>query len=35
MSQNAKTALVLATVSLASFVGIVVKYWLLSGGLSG
>jgi hypothetical protein len=31
MSKNAKTALVLASISLAFFVGIIVKYWLLNG----
>jgi hypothetical protein len=31
MSKNAKTALVLASISLAFFVGIVAKYWLLNG----
>lgn len=31
MSRNAQTALVLASVALVSFVGIVVKYWILSG----
>jgi hypothetical protein len=29
MSQNAKTALVLASIALATFLGIVAKYWLL------
>jgi hypothetical protein len=31
MSRNAKTALVLASVALVSFLGIVAKYWLLRG----
>jgi hypothetical protein len=31
MSKNAKTALVLASISLAFFVGIIAKYWLLNG----
>ena len=30
MSRNLKTALVLASVALATFLGIIVKYWLLS-----
>ncbi|HEX9431456.1 MAG TPA: cytochrome oxidase small assembly protein [Burkholderiales bacterium] len=29
MSRNAKTALVLATIALAFFLGIIAKYWLL------
>ena len=29
MSRNAKTALVLASISLAFFLGIIAKYWLL------
>jgi hypothetical protein len=29
MTKNAKTALVLATIALAFFVGIIAKYWLL------
>jgi hypothetical protein len=29
MSRNAKTGLILATVALAFFVGIVIKYWFL------
>jgi hypothetical protein len=29
VSKNAKTALVLATVALAFFLGIIAKYWLL------
>jgi len=31
MSKNAKTALVLASIALASFLGIVAKYWILRG----
>jgi hypothetical protein len=30
MSKNLKTALVLATVALTTFFGIIAKYWLLS-----
>jgi hypothetical protein len=30
MSKNARTALILATVALAFFVGIIAKFWLLS-----
>ncbi|HZS67308.1 MAG TPA: cytochrome oxidase small assembly protein [Burkholderiales bacterium] len=29
MSKNARTALILATVALAFFVGIIAKFWLL------
>ena len=29
MSKNAKTALVLASIALAFFLGIIAKYWLL------
>jgi hypothetical protein len=29
VSRNAKTALVLATIALAFFLGIIAKYWLL------
>ncbi|HYR33264.1 MAG TPA: cytochrome oxidase small assembly protein [Burkholderiales bacterium] len=29
MSKNAKTALVLATIALAFFLGIIAKYWWL------
>jgi hypothetical protein len=29
VSKNAKTALVLATIALAFFFGIIAKYWLL------
>jgi hypothetical protein len=28
MSRNAKTALILATIALMFFLGIIVKYWL-------
>jgi hypothetical protein len=31
MSKNAKTALVLASIALASFAGIIAKYWVLNG----
>ena len=31
MSQNAKTALVLGSIALTAFLGIVAKYWLLGG----
>jgi hypothetical protein len=31
MSRNAKTALVLASVAFAFFLGIIAKYWLLNG----
>ncbi|HKX37106.1 MAG TPA: cytochrome oxidase small assembly protein [Burkholderiales bacterium] len=31
MSKNAKTALVLASIAAAFFVGIIAKYWLLNG----
>lgn len=31
MSRNAQTALVLASIALTTFVGIIVKYWLLNG----
>jgi len=30
VSKNARTALILATVALAFFVGIIAKFWLLS-----
>jgi hypothetical protein len=30
MSKNAKTALVLASIALAAFLGIIAKYWLLN-----
>ncbi|HYY60735.1 MAG TPA: cytochrome oxidase small assembly protein [Burkholderiales bacterium] len=30
MSKNARTALILATVALAFFLGIIAKFWLLS-----
>jgi hypothetical protein len=29
VSRNAKTGLILATIALAFFVGIIAKYWLL------
>jgi len=29
VSKNAKTALILASIALAFFLGIIVKYWLL------
>ena len=31
MSRNLKTALALVTISLVSFIGIVVKFWILRG----
>jgi hypothetical protein len=31
VSKNAKTALVLASIAAAFFVGIIAKYWLLNG----
>jgi len=30
VSKNARTALVLATIALAFFVGIIAKYWVLN-----
>jgi hypothetical protein len=30
VSKNVKTALILATIALTTFVGIIAKYWLLS-----
>jgi hypothetical protein len=30
MSRNLKTALVLASIALATFLGIIAKYWLLN-----
>jgi hypothetical protein len=30
VSRNAKTALILASIALAFFLGIIAKYWLLS-----
>jgi hypothetical protein len=30
MSRNARTALILASIALAFFVGTIAKYWLLS-----
>ncbi|MGH8703872.1 MAG: cytochrome oxidase small assembly protein [Burkholderiales bacterium] len=32
MSRNLKTALVLASIALMTFVGIIAKYWVLGGG---
>ena len=29
MSKNARTALILATIALAFFLGIIAKYWLM------
>jgi hypothetical protein len=31
VSRNARTALVLASIALAFFVGVIAKYWLLNG----
>jgi hypothetical protein len=31
MSRNLKTALVLASISLTTFVGIIAKYWIMNG----
>jgi hypothetical protein len=31
VSRNAKTALVLASIAAAFFLGIIAKYWLLNG----
>ncbi len=31
MSRNLKTALVLASIAMTAFVGIIAKYWLLKG----
>ena len=31
MTRNARTALILGTIALAFFVGIIAKYWLLNG----
>jgi hypothetical protein len=31
MSRNAKTALVLVSIALTTFAGIVAKYWILNG----
>jgi hypothetical protein len=31
MSRNLKTALVLASIALTTFCGIVAKYWILNG----
>jgi hypothetical protein len=32
MSRNLTTALVLASIALTTFVGIIAKYWILGGG---
>jgi hypothetical protein len=31
VSKNARTALIVASIALAFFVGIIAKYWLLNG----
>jgi hypothetical protein len=31
VTRNAKTALILATIALAFFLGIIAKYWILNG----
>jgi hypothetical protein len=31
MSRNAKTAMVLVSIALTTFIGIIAKYWLLNG----
>ena len=31
MSKNTRTALILASIALAAFLGIIAKYWLLNG----
>ena len=31
MTQNQKTALVLASIALVAFLGIIARYWLLGG----
>jgi hypothetical protein len=31
LSRNAKTGLILATIALAWFLGVVVKYWVMGG----
>jgi hypothetical protein len=31
VSRNVRTALVLASIALAFFVGVIAKYWLLNG----
>jgi hypothetical protein len=31
MSRNLKTALVLASIALTTFAGIILKYWMLNG----
>jgi len=32
VSRNLKTALALVSIALVSFIGIIVKFWILSGG---
>jgi hypothetical protein len=31
LSKNAKTGLILASIALAWFVGVVIKYWVMGG----
>jgi hypothetical protein len=31
LSKNARTALILASIALAFFLGVIAKYWLMSG----
>jgi hypothetical protein len=31
LSRNAKTGLILATIALAWFLGVIVKYWVMGG----
>jgi hypothetical protein len=31
VSKNARTALIVASIALAFFIGIIAKYWLLNG----
>jgi hypothetical protein len=31
VSRNARTALIVASIALAFFIGIIAKYWLLNG----
>jgi hypothetical protein len=31
MSKNARTALILASIAAAFFIGIIAKYWLMNG----
>ncbi|MEX1073924.1 MAG: cytochrome oxidase small assembly protein [Burkholderiales bacterium] len=31
VSRNAKTALILASIALASFLGLILKYWAIGG----